>query len=138
MHIPTDFIAYFSGTIQNLNLAKHKLYNALVYKNKCEHMITWELALKSKTVLLYNGSYNTLIFYNRIALAGIKKKFMSANMLFLSCLFPQNLNFFLQLMILKYTHKCFKCWWLALPDKKRINKPLINSTFNHGLHEGPS
>ena len=73
MHIPTDFIEYFSSTIQSLNLAKHKLYNALVYKNKCEHMITWELALESKTVLLYNGSYNTLIFYNRIALAGIKK-----------------------------------------------------------------
>ena len=35
-------------------------------------------------------------------------------------------------------HKCFKCWWLALPEKKRITKPLINSTFNHGLHEGPS
>ena len=35
-------------------------------------------------------------------------------------------------------HKCFKCWWLALPEKKRITKPLINSTFNNGLHEGPS
>ena len=35
-------------------------------------------------------------------------------------------------------HKCFKCWWLALPEEKRITKPLINSTFNHGLHEGPS
>ena len=38
----------------------------------------------------------------------------------------------------KNTHKCFKCWWLALPEKKRITKPLINSTFKHGLHEGPS
>ena len=36
------------------------------------------------------------------------------------------------------THKCFKCWWLALPEKKKITKPLKNSTFNHGLHEGPS
>ena len=36
------------------------------------------------------------------------------------------------------TQKCFKCWWLALPGKKRITKPLTNSTFNHGLHEGPS
>ena len=36
------------------------------------------------------------------------------------------------------THKCFKCWWLALPEKKRITKPLINSTLEHGLHEGPS
>ena len=35
-------------------------------------------------------------------------------------------------------HKCFKCWWLALPEKNRITKPLINSTFNHGMHEGPS
>ena len=35
-------------------------------------------------------------------------------------------------------HKCFKCWWLALPEKKTITKPLINSTFNHGLHEGSS
>ena len=35
-------------------------------------------------------------------------------------------------------HKCFKCWWLALPEKKRITKPLINSTIDHGLHEGPS
>ena len=22
------------------------------------------------------------------------------------------------------SHKCFKCWWLALPEKKRITKPL--------------
>ena len=36
------------------------------------------------------------------------------------------------------SHKCFKCWWQALPEKKRITEPLINSTFNHGLHEGPS
>jgi hypothetical protein len=43
------------------------------------------------------------------------------------------------LIILTYiAHKCFKCWWLALPEKKRITKPLINSTFKHGLHEGPS
>ena len=35
-------------------------------------------------------------------------------------------------------HKRFKCWWLALPEKKTITKPLINSTFNHGLPEGPS
>ena len=35
-------------------------------------------------------------------------------------------------------HKCFNCWLLALPEKKTITKPLINSTFNHGLPEGPS
>ena len=35
-------------------------------------------------------------------------------------------------------HKCFKCWWLALPEKKTITKPLINRTFNHGLPEGPN
>ena len=35
-------------------------------------------------------------------------------------------------------HQCFKCWWLALPEKKRITKPLMNSTLDHGLHEGPS
>ena len=35
-------------------------------------------------------------------------------------------------------HKCFKCWWLALPEKKRITTALKNITFNHGLHEGPS
>ena len=35
-------------------------------------------------------------------------------------------------------HKCFKCWWLALPEKKTITKPLRNKTFNHGLPEGPS
>ena len=36
------------------------------------------------------------------------------------------------------SHKFFKCWWLALPKQKRITKPLINSTLDHGLHEGPS
>ena len=35
-------------------------------------------------------------------------------------------------------HKCFKCWWLALPKKNTITKPLINSSFNPGLTEGPS
>ena len=37
-----------------------------------------------------------------------------------------------------HIHKCFKCWWLALPEKKTFTKPLMNSTFNHGLPEGPS
>ena len=36
-----------------------------------------------------------------------------------------------------YRHKCFKCWCLALPEKKTITKPLINSYFNLGLPEGP-
>ena len=41
-------------------------------------------------------------------------------------------------VMLLLLHKCFKCWWLALPEKKRITKPLKNGTFNHSLHEGPS
>ena len=27
-------------------------------------------------------------------------------------------------------HKCFKWWWLAIPEKHTITKPLINSNFN--------
>ena len=34
-------------------------------------------------------------------------------------------------------HKYFKCWWLALPEKKTITKPVIDSTFNLCLPEGP-
>ena len=41
-------------------------------------------------------------------------------------------------VIHRSTHKCFKCWWLALPEKRTLTKPLINSTFNHSLPEGPS
>ena len=33
-------------------------------------------------------------------------------------------------------HKCFKRWWLALPET--INKPLINISFNLSMPEGPS
>ena len=40
--------------------------------------------------------------------------------------------------LLKNIHKCFKCWWLALPEIKTITKPLINSVFKHDLSEGPS
>ena len=33
-------------------------------------------------------------------------------------------------------HKCFKCWWLALPEQKTITKPVITSSFNSGLPKG--
>ena len=34
--------------------------------------------------------------------------------------------------------KLKSCWWLAVPGKKTITKPLINSSFNSGLPKGPS
>ena len=35
------------------------------------------------------------------------------------------------------SHKCLKCWWLALAEQKTITKPLLNSSFNPGPPEGP-